>query len=88
MSRPGRLPPPGLRAQTRTLHRPGRLRRGSQYTGRRRQSNRKAEQLHEVRHVACPEAHGRDVYQQLLPVFRQVCRDQARLGDMLAGLKI
>jgi len=38
--------------------------------------------------MACPEAHGRDVYQQLLPVFRQVCRDQARLGDMLAGLKM
>jgi hypothetical protein len=35
-----------------------------------------------------PAAPGRDVYQQLLPVFRQVCQDHARLGDMLAGLKI
>jgi xylulokinase len=46
------------------------------------------EQLHEVRHVAWPAAPGRDIYRQLLPVFRQVCQDQARLGDMLAGLKI
>lgn len=46
------------------------------------------EQLHEVEHVASPAVPGRDIYQQLLPVFRQVCQDQARLGDMLSGLKI
>jgi xylulokinase len=46
------------------------------------------EQLHEVRHVASPASPGRDIYRQLLPVFRQVCRDQARLGEMLSALKI
>ena len=46
------------------------------------------EQLHEVRHVACPAPPGCDIYRQLLPVFRQVCRDQARLGEMLSALKI
>ena len=38
--------------------------------------------------MACPAAPGQDIYRQLLPVFRQVCRDQARLGEMLAALKI
>lgn len=44
------------------------------------------EKLHELQHVACPESPARDVYQKLLPVFRQVSQDQARIGDMLAEL--
>jgi xylulokinase len=41
---------------------------------------------HEVQDVARPIAENVRVYQQLLPIFRQACADQARLGDQLARL--
>jgi hypothetical protein len=37
--------------------------------------------------VAEPNGVRRAVYERLLPVFRQAAIDQARLGEMLAGLE-
>ncbi len=42
--------------------------------------------IHDVQNVARPDADNVRVYQQLLPIFRQACADQARLGDRLAEI--
>ena len=34
-----------------------------------------------------PIAPHADIYRQLLPIFRQACEDQSRLGDQLAALE-
>jgi xylulokinase len=43
--------------------------------------------IHQLQAEAQPIASHVDVYRQLLPVFRQACDDQSRLGDQLAALK-
>ena len=42
------------------------------------------ERIHQVQDVCTPDPTNAAAYQKLLAVFRQVCRDQARIGDMLA----
>jgi len=42
--------------------------------------------LHKIEDVSSPRPENVRTYERLLPVFRQVCRSQAQLGDMLAGL--
>jgi len=44
------------------------------------------DEVHQREAVARPDAKNAQVYQRLLPVFQQASRDQARLGDMLAGV--
>ncbi|MGB2754756.1 MAG: FGGY-family carbohydrate kinase [Phycisphaerae bacterium] len=44
------------------------------------------ERLHEVQDVSTPDPAAAATYEKLLPVFQRVCRDQSRVGDMLAGL--
>ena len=46
------------------------------------------DQAHQLEDVASPNARNVAIYRELLPVFRQACLDQARLGDMLAGLHL
>ncbi|MHB0959472.1 MAG: xylulokinase [Pirellulaceae bacterium] len=48
----------------------------------------RVDQLHHVESVTRPNPAHRDVYDKLLPVFRQASLDQARLGDALAALEI
>jgi xylulokinase len=44
--------------------------------------------VHELEAIARPDPAAAAVYARLLPVFRQTRRDQARLGDLLAGLPV
>lgn len=44
--------------------------------------------IHEVESVTKPNDDNAATYDQLLPVFKQACIDQAKLGDALAGLRI
>lgn len=44
------------------------------------------DEVHQVEEVAAPIAENAAIYERLLPIFRQAGQDQARLGDMLAGL--
>jgi len=46
----------------------------------------RVEQVHRVESVTRPDAGNMDVYNRLLPVFRQACRDQAHLGNALAAV--
>ncbi len=43
-------------------------------------------EVHQVEAVARPDPPNVALYNQLLPIFRQAARDQARLGDLLAEL--
>ena len=45
------------------------------------------DQVHRAEDVAEPLAENANVYEKLLPLFRQAADDQARLGDMLSGLE-
>ncbi len=45
-------------------------------------------QVHQIEAVARPITDNIAVYRQILPVFRQAAKDQAALGDLLAGLSI
>ena len=44
--------------------------------------------VHEIEELATPDPSRRVVYEALLPVFRNACLDQARLGDLLAALDL
>ena len=48
----------------------------------------RVDQLHHVESVTRPDPTNMDVYDKLLPVFRQASLDQARLGDALAATNI
>jgi xylulokinase len=48
----------------------------------------RVDQLHHVESVTRPNPTNMDVYDKLLPVFRQASLDQARLGDALAAMNI
>jgi len=47
---------------------------------------RPIERVHEVQDVCSPQPEAVAVYEKLLPAFQQAREDQARLGEMLAGL--
>ncbi len=42
--------------------------------------------IHQLQAESRPIAQHVDIYRQLLPIFRQACDDQSRLGDQLAAL--
>jgi xylulokinase len=49
---------------------------------------RHVDQLHRVESVSTPRASHADIYDKLLPIFRQACVDQARMGEALAAIGI
>ena len=46
------------------------------------------EGLHQIESIAYPNATHAEIYDKLLPIFRQASLDQARLGDALAAIAI
>jgi len=46
------------------------------------------ERAHEVQHVSAPDPARAAAYEKLLPAFRKAGRDQADLGDILAGVDL
>lgn len=48
----------------------------------------RVDQVHQVESVTHPGAANADVYDKLLPIFRQASLDQARLGDALAAVDL
>jgi xylulokinase len=48
----------------------------------------RVDDVHQVESVTQPDPANRDVYDKLLPIFRQASLDQARLGDALAAVEL
>ena len=44
--------------------------------------------VHQVESITHPDPANRDLYDKLLPIFRQASLDQARLGDALAAVEL
>jgi len=43
---------------------------------------------HQVESISRPNPKNADIYNTLLPIFQQASQDQAKLGDMLTGIRI